>query len=155
MNEEQDVVCYQPTPTQDLHREEVNPGQHGQMRLNEFLPRRVLAAFRRRRDAMPLQHVPHTLIRDGVAEIGQRTHNPVVAPAGILPRHFDDQRLQFRLDRRPPGTAAVFGAIKLLGNELAIPTQNGVRLSHAGHLRQRLPPEAFTKLSERGPFRIG
>ena len=57
MNEEQDVVGYQPTPTQDLHHQEVNPGQHGQMRLNEFLPRGVLAAFRRRRDAMPLQNV--------------------------------------------------------------------------------------------------
>src|SRR5215468_2002590 len=75
MDEEQNVVGHQATPSEDLDREEVDPGQHGQMRLNEFLPRRVLAAFRCRRNAMPLQHVPYSLIRDGIAEVGQRTHN--------------------------------------------------------------------------------
>jgi hypothetical protein len=54
MNEEQNVVSYQAAPSEDLDREEVDPGQHGQMRLDEFLPRRVLAPLRRRRDAMPL-----------------------------------------------------------------------------------------------------
>src|SRR5215813_10346547 len=65
MNEEQDVVGHQATPSEDLYREEVDPSQHGQMRLDEFLPRRVLAPFRCRRDAMPLQDVPYSLIRDG------------------------------------------------------------------------------------------
>ena len=47
-------------------------------RLNELLPRRALAALRCRRDAMPLQDVPYRLIRDGIAEVGQRAHNSVV-----------------------------------------------------------------------------
>src|SRR5215831_2166843 len=46
MDKEQDVVGHQATPSEDLHREEVNPSQHGQMRLNEFLPRLVLAPLR-------------------------------------------------------------------------------------------------------------
>ena len=104
---------------------------------------------------MPLQDVPHSLIPDGVAEIGQRAHHSVVAPAGILSRHFDDQLLQFRLDRRPAGIAALFGSIELLRNELPVPSQNGVRLGNAGDLCQRLPPEALTNLGEGGPFRIG
>jgi hypothetical protein len=54
MNEEQDGVRHQAIPSEDFCREEVDPSQHGQMRFNEFLPRRVLAAFRRRRDAMPV-----------------------------------------------------------------------------------------------------
>src|SRR5215471_7225729 len=110
MNEEQDVVGHQATPGEDLDCEEVDPGQHGQMRLNEFLPRRVLAALRRRRDAMTLKDVSYSLIRDGVAEIGESAHNPVVAPAGIFPRHLHDQGLQFRLDSRSPWIAAVFGS---------------------------------------------
>src|SRR5215469_12777740 len=60
MDEEQNVVGHQATPSQDLYREEVDPGQHGQMRLNEFLPCRVLAPLRCRRDAMPLQDVPYS-----------------------------------------------------------------------------------------------
>src|SRR5215472_13833884 len=46
MNEEQYVVGDQPTPSKDLHSKEVDPGQNGQMRLDEFLPRCVLAPFR-------------------------------------------------------------------------------------------------------------
>src|SRR5215471_17215190 len=69
MDEEQNVVSHQATPSKDLHREEVDPSQHGQMRLNEFLPPRVLAPFRCRRDAMPLQNVPPSLIRDGVTNM--------------------------------------------------------------------------------------
>src|SRR5215469_15211771 len=155
MNEEQNIVGHQAAPSKDLNREEVDPRQHGQMRLNEFLPRGSLAAFWRRRDAMPPQNVSHGLIRDDVAEIGQRAHDPVVAPARILPCHLHNQRLQFRLDFRPTGIAAVFGSIELLRDELSVPSQNGVRLGNTGHLRQRLSAEALTNLSERGPFRIG
>src|SRR5215472_15046176 len=67
MNEEQDVVGDQSAPSKNLHRKEVDPGQHGQMRLDEFLPRCVLTPFRGRRDAMTLQDVPHSLIRDDIA----------------------------------------------------------------------------------------
>src|SRR5215472_12868533 len=69
VNEEQDVVRHQATPREDLYCEEVDPSQHGKMRFNEFLPRRVLAAFRRRCDAMPLQDVSHSLIRHGIAAV--------------------------------------------------------------------------------------
>src|SRR5215472_6009836 len=85
-----------------------------------------------------LQDVPYSLIRDGIAEIGQRAYNSVVTPPGILPRHFDDQLLQLRLDCRPAGIAAVFGAIELLGDEFPVPAQDRVRLSGASHLGQSL-----------------
>jgi hypothetical protein len=48
--------------------------------------------------------------------------------------HLHDQRLQFRFDSRPAGVTAVLGAIELLGNQPPIPSQNGVRLGHAGPL---------------------
>src|SRR5215472_4997349 len=69
MNEKQNVVGHQATPSEDFYCEEVDPSQHGQMRFNEFPPRRVLAAFRRRRDAMALQDVSHSLIRHGIAAV--------------------------------------------------------------------------------------
>src|SRR5215470_5963085 len=43
MNEEQDIVGDQTAPSKDLHCKEVDPSQDRQMRLNEFLPRRILA----------------------------------------------------------------------------------------------------------------
>jgi hypothetical protein len=55
----------------------------------------------------------------------------------------------------PAGVAAVFGSVELLGNELPVPSQNGVRFSHTGHLRQHFPAEALTNLGQRGSFRIG
>jgi hypothetical protein len=56
MHEEQYVVRHQATPSEDLHRQKIDPSQHGQMRWNEFLPRGGLAPFLRcRRYAMPLQ----------------------------------------------------------------------------------------------------
>ena len=42
MDEEQNVVGHQAAPSEDLDREEVDPSQHGQMRVKEFLPRRIL-----------------------------------------------------------------------------------------------------------------
>jgi hypothetical protein len=44
VNEEQNVIRRQPTPGEHFDREEINPGQDGPMRLDEFLPRRGLAA---------------------------------------------------------------------------------------------------------------
>jgi len=38
VNEEQDVVCHQPTPGEHFDREEIDAGQHRHMRLNKFLP---------------------------------------------------------------------------------------------------------------------
>ena len=70
MNEEQNVIGHQATPSEDLHGEEVDPGQHGQMRLNKFLLRRGLAPFRRRGNAVAFQNIPHGLVRDLMAEVG-------------------------------------------------------------------------------------
>jgi hypothetical protein len=78
---------------------------------------------------MPLQGVPYRLIRDGIPEVGQRSHNAVITPAGILFRHLHDPSVQFGFDARPARVAAVFGSIKLLSNELPVPSQNSVRLA--------------------------
>jgi hypothetical protein len=70
MNEEQDVIRHQATPCEDLDGEEIDASQHRHMRLNKLLPRRGLAPFRRRRNAVALQNIPHGLVRDLIAEVG-------------------------------------------------------------------------------------
>jgi hypothetical protein len=47
VNKEKDVVGRQPAPREDLHGEEVDSGQHSQVRPNELLPGRVLAPLGR------------------------------------------------------------------------------------------------------------
>src|SRR5215472_9007137 len=84
VNEEQHVVGHQAAPAQHFDGEEIDAGQYRHMRLNEFLPARALASFWCRCDAMPLQHVAHGLVRNLIAEIGERTDDPGVAPAAIL-----------------------------------------------------------------------
>jgi hypothetical protein len=62
VDQEQDVIRDQPASGEDLDREEINPGQDGHMRLDEFLPRRGLAPFGRRLNPMSLQDVSYGLI---------------------------------------------------------------------------------------------
>jgi hypothetical protein len=69
-NEEQNVIRHQATPSEDLDGEEIDASQHGHMRLNKFLPRRGLAPFRRRSNAVALQNLPYGLVRDLIAEVG-------------------------------------------------------------------------------------
>jgi hypothetical protein len=104
---------------------------------------------------MSFQNISHSLIRNDITEIGQRTDDPVVTPAGIFLRHLHDQSFQLGFDARPARVAAVFGSIKLLSNELPVPSQNGVRLGHAGHLGQCFSAESLANLGESGSLRIG
>jgi hypothetical protein len=155
VNEEQDVVCHQPTPGEHFDREEIDAGQHRQMRLNKVLPRRGLASLRRWRNPVALQNIPYGLIRDRIPKIGQRAHNAVVPPTRILFGHLYDQGFQFRFDSRPAGIATVLGAIELVGNQPAIPSQNGIGFGHGGDLGQGFAPESLADFSQHESFRIG
>src|SRR5215469_4000959 len=98
VNEEQDVVCHQPPPGEHFDCEEIDAGQHRHLRLKKFLPGRGLAPFRCWRNPLALQDIPYGLIRNVVTEIGQRAHNAVVSPTGILFGHLRNQDFQFRFD---------------------------------------------------------
>src|SRR5262249_4245349 len=78
-----------------------------------------------------------------------------VAPTGILFGHLHDQRLQLRFDSRSAGVTTVFRAIALLGNQFPVPSQNRVRLGHAGHLGQSLAPNSLADFGQGGPLWIG
>ena len=77
VEEEEDVIGNETTPGQDLDGEEVCPGKGG----DEVPPTRILAAFRRWSDAVPLQNVSDRLIGDGIAEVRERADNAIVIPS--------------------------------------------------------------------------
>ena len=51
---------------------------------------------------MTAQHITDRLVGYVVAEIGQRTGDPVVAPAGVLTRRLHNQLFHLRANLRPP-----------------------------------------------------
>src|SRR6266446_1628056 len=91
MEKEQYVISHQPSPTQHFNGEEITPGEHAHVSSEKVLSGCDLAPFGSRGDAVPTQYVFHRLIRQPMTQVGQRTDDPVIAPAGVLPRHSDHQ----------------------------------------------------------------
>jgi len=113
------------------------------MRLNELLPGRALAPFRRRFNAVPAQNVADGLVRNVVIQVGRRSHDPIVSPARVFASHLDAQCLQCGRDSGPTGIAAMFRV--------------GTQATCASAFRpSRLPISASMDLSELGkPNRAG
>jgi hypothetical protein len=149
MDEKQHVVGHQPAQREHLRGEEVGPDQQRQVDPDECRPSCRALAFWCRRQAMTLQDVADRLIADLVPQIGQRPHNPVIAPVTIFPRHPNDQLLNFSLDLRPAGASTSFRAIEFAGHELAVPSQDGVRPGDIGHLAENLAAQSMTDCSMR------
>src|ERR1022692_2706707 len=99
-----------------------------------------------------------------VISLGQRTHNPVIAPVPVLARHANDQLLDLSLDPRSARASTGLRAIEFAGDQLAVPSQDGVRPGHSCDLAENLAAQAMTDLTERGslgvrelqpPFQLG
>ncbi len=155
VEKEEDVIRNQTTPGQDLNREEVCSGKDGHVSGDEVFPTRALAAPRCRRDAVPLQNVPDSLVRDVVAEVGERAGDPIVAPAFVLLGHADDQRFEFGSDTRTSWIRAMFRAVELAGDQTSIPGEDGFRFGNTGHLRQTFPSEPLADFGERRALGVG
>jgi hypothetical protein len=94
------------------------------------------------------QNVANRLIGYGVTQIGQRTYNAVVTPAGVFPCHPDDQSFQLFVNLRSSGILAVLGAIELLRDQLPVPSQDRVGFGDTSDFPQSLPSYS---LSDFGP----
>jgi hypothetical protein len=62
VDKEQHVIRHEATPGEDFDGEEIRAAKDCHMRSDEILPGCVLAAFRRRGDALPLENVSDGLI---------------------------------------------------------------------------------------------
>src|SRR5262245_7335899 len=101
IEEEKDIVGGESTPGEHLDREEVSARKHRHVRGDEVLPGGRLTAFWGSRNAVAPKHVSDSLVRDVVAEVGEGTGNPIIAPTAVLIGHADDQRFDRRGDSRP------------------------------------------------------
>src|SRR5580704_13921837 len=83
-----------------------------------------------------------------MAEVCKRAHDAVVAPASVLARQADHQRLYFRRDARPARIATLSGAVELLRNQSPIPSQNGIRLCYGGDVLQSFASDSLCNFGE-------
>src|SRR5262249_12478247 len=103
---------------------------------------------------MALENVAHRLGTDRHAQVGEGADNPVVAPRTILLGHADDQGLNLLVDRRAAGSLVLWGAIKLLGHELAVPGEDGIGLDNGCQCLEGLFAQLLTDLGQRPAFAV-
>jgi hypothetical protein len=84
MNEEQDVVGGETSPSKHFDGEEVGTRQDGHVGGNELLPGGSLAPLGCGLDPVPAKGIAHRLIRNIAAEIGQSSDDAVISPTGVL-----------------------------------------------------------------------
>jgi hypothetical protein len=79
------------------------------------------------------ENVSDRLVGNGIAEIRKRSDDSVVAPAGVLFRHPDNEFHDFSGKWRTAGAFALLRSIKLLGDESTVPGENRLRLGNYGN----------------------
>src|SRR5688572_7999581 len=131
LNEEQHDVPLQSTPGPHFNREKIGGYDQLPVPAEELLPGGFPFALRRWFDAVLLQNVGNGATSQAVAEVGHCTENPPVSPITILLSHADYEVLDF-VGGAWPTQSALGTAVILLGNQLAVPSQQCVRRNQVG-----------------------
>ena len=94
------LVRHEPCGGPHLRGEEICGDEDSHMRAEKLRPRGGRLALGSWRDAMALQDIAHRLVTDGVPEVGEGPHDPIVAPRAIFLRQAHHQGLQLLVNRR-------------------------------------------------------
>ena len=146
MQEEQNVVGNQAAPCQHLHREEVGASQHVHVPADELLPSSLLTPFRSRCEFRDVAGHCRRSDRkhDGRGWRERRRYGRSPIQSSLVAM----RTMRASTARRNRGSARIrptFGTVELLGNQPAVPGQDGIRKSDAmrpaeGLLRPSLLP---------------
>src|ERR1035437_6598507 len=79
-------------------------------------------------------------------QIGQRPHNPIIAPGPILLGHANNQLLNFSVDPWPARGSPFLRPIELARDEPSVPCQDGVRKGGSRHLAECLATQSPANL---------
>ena len=154
VDEKQHVVRHQASPGKYFNREEVRPKQDVHVPADEFLPSGGLAPLGGGGNSVPTQNVADGLVGQRMAQVDQRSHNPVVSPTGILARQAKHQILELRVDAWSSHRPAWFRTVELVCDEPAVPSQQGIWFSDTGDFLKRVPPQTLADLGQAGPLAI-
>src|SRR5450631_339665 len=87
-------------------------------------------------------------------QIGQRPHDPIIAPGPILLGHANNQLLNFSVDPWPAWGSTCPRSIELASNEPSVPCQDGVRQGGSRHLAECLAAQSTANLAQLRPFGV-
>src|SRR5437879_982765 len=79
------------TPLPPFAGEALGGHEHISMDTDKLPPRSRLLALRGQGNTMMFEDVADRLVTDGIAQVGQRTHDAVIAPRAVLPGHAHHQ----------------------------------------------------------------
>ena len=121
VNHDEHEVSYQARQGDNLHREEVHPGDRTPVRFQERSPAHALVAFRGWPDAVLEENALGGRAPDLVSDVRQRAFDARVAPIRVVRCHVDDQLGNPVFNARSTGTTRP-AAIILPGNEFPVPS---------------------------------
>src|SRR5215831_19498261 len=118
-------------------------------------PGEGLCAFRGWRDAMALEDVADRLITNSIAEILGGSDNAVIAPRAVLAGHAHHKLFQLLGDAGTSDRLTLRRTDLVLVHELAVPSEDSVRLRNRRDLLQCLSAQFVAHLGQRLPLSIG
>jgi hypothetical protein len=121
--------------------------------IEELRPRHSLAALWRGVDSVPLENVGDRRPTDAVADVPQSTLDSRITPPGILSSHPDRQLLDNLHDPASPWGAALVSPF--LGNELPVPTKDGVGRDERCDFGESASANGFASHGESSALSVG
>jgi hypothetical protein len=115
---------------------------------DELVPRGGRLPLWRWWNAMLLEDIPYALVAERVSQIGQGSHDAVIAPRAVLAGHPHHQVFDLFGDARTANGLGELGTLTLLGRACAVPGQDCIGLGHRRNLFQSLFAQLLAKLGE-------
>jgi len=103
---------------------------------------------------MTTQNSADRLIRNLVAQIGERPDNPVIAPRAIFLGHADNQCLDFSVDPRAARSSRPARSVEFARNEPSMPSPDGVRSGDSRYLAESFAGQSMANLTESRPLSV-
>ena len=99
-------------------------------------------------DTGALEHVVHGLGTHSVSLVDRGSHDAVIAPRAIVLGHADHQGCQLLVDLRTAWSLPLQGAVTLLGDQGAVPGEDGVRFDDRGDFLQGFLAQLLANLGQ-------
>ena len=97
---------------------------------------------------MAFQDVPHCLVTDTIAQIGQGAHNAVILPRAILAGHAYHEGLELLSNAGTSNRRARLSSVTLLGTQFPVLGEDRISLRHRCDLCERFPTQSLSNLSK-------